>query len=109
MNVLCGANCDEIGRLNSARKVLGLYLKRPWECLCCAGVCGRFGYSDLKEAALSGAAALWELNGVESLLLGWVDVVWVRTGRTRDEFEAADEPCPKPDFSGSSRTPIFTR
>jgi hypothetical protein len=25
---------------------------------------GRFGYSDLKEAALSGAADLWELNRV---------------------------------------------
>ena len=25
---------------------------------------GRFGYSDLKEAAFSGAAALWELDGI---------------------------------------------
>ena len=25
---------------------------------------GRFGYSDLKEAAVSGAAALWELDGI---------------------------------------------
>ena len=25
---------------------------------------GRFGYSDLKEAAFTGAAALWELDGV---------------------------------------------
>ena len=27
---------------------------------------GRFGYSDLKEAAFSGAAALWELDGFSS-------------------------------------------
>ena len=34
-----------------------LYLDRPlWEGESCAGVGGRFGYSDLKEAALSGAA-----------------------------------------------------
>jgi hypothetical protein len=30
-----------------------------------AQVCvGRFGYSDLKEAVFSGAAVLWELDGV---------------------------------------------
>jgi hypothetical protein len=28
------------------------------------GLGGRFGYSNLKEAAFSGAAALWELDGV---------------------------------------------
>jgi hypothetical protein len=31
---------------------------------------GRFGYSDLKEAALSGAAVLWVLNRVESMTVG---------------------------------------
>jgi hypothetical protein len=33
-------------------------------------VCGRFRYSDLKEAALSGAADLWELYGTEVLAEG---------------------------------------
>jgi hypothetical protein len=31
---------------------------------------GRFGYSDLKEAALSGAAVLWALNRVELVTAG---------------------------------------
>jgi len=31
-------------------------------------VCGRFGYNDLKEAALSGADDLWELNAVGVVL-----------------------------------------
>jgi len=31
---------------------------------------GRFGYSDLKEAALSGAAVLWVLNRVELMTVG---------------------------------------
>ena len=38
-------------------------------------LCGRFRYSDLKEAVLSRAADLWVLNGVELLLVGWVDGV----------------------------------
>jgi hypothetical protein len=29
---------------------------------------GRFGYSDLKEAALSGAAGLWVLNRLELVM-----------------------------------------
>lgn len=41
-----------------------LYLDRPLLVLALAPVwVGRFGYSDLKEAAFSGAAALWELDG----------------------------------------------
>jgi hypothetical protein len=39
-------------------KFLGLYLKRLWECPCCGDVCGRFGYSDLKEAALPEGARM---------------------------------------------------
>jgi hypothetical protein len=43
-----------------------LYLDRPGsKSVRGAVLCGRFGYSDLKEAALSGAAELWALNGVE--------------------------------------------
>jgi hypothetical protein len=39
-------------------------------CLSSTSFCGRFGYSDLKEAALSGAAALWALNAGVLLLEG---------------------------------------
>jgi hypothetical protein len=42
-----------------------------------AAVCGRFGYNDLKEAALSGGDDLWELNAVGVVLAvcgGWVVV-----------------------------------
>jgi hypothetical protein len=50
-----------------------LYLDRPlpgsgFE----IGQGGRFGYSDLKGAALSGAADLWELNAGGMLVTGWV-------------------------------------
>ena len=31
---------------------------------------GRFRYSDLKEAAISGAADLWELKGLELVVVG---------------------------------------
>ena len=42
-----------------------LYLDRPLLALAVAQVwVGRFGYSDLKEAAFSGAAALWDLDGI---------------------------------------------
>jgi len=43
-----------------------LYLDRPFVRVKRGIVLvGRFGYSDLKEAALSGAAGLWELNRLE--------------------------------------------
>jgi hypothetical protein len=38
-----------------------------------AALAGRFRYSDLKEAALSGAVGLWVLNKLE-LLIAAVDV-----------------------------------
>jgi len=42
-----------------------LYLDRPLLALAVAQVwVGRFGYSDLKEAAVCVAAALWELDEV---------------------------------------------
>ena len=41
-----------------------LYLDRPCVSAERGGVLeGRFRYSDLKEAAFSGAAVLWELDG----------------------------------------------
>jgi hypothetical protein len=49
-----------------SREVLVLYLDRPGSTAGGSGAagCGRFGYSDLKEAALSGASDLWVLNRV---------------------------------------------
>jgi hypothetical protein len=35
-----------------------------------AGLCGRFRYNDLKEAASSGAADLWALNRPEAFPVG---------------------------------------
>ncbi len=50
---------------NRSRQVLVLYADRPLlSTEIGAGLGGRFGYSDLKEAAFSGAAALWELDGI---------------------------------------------
>jgi hypothetical protein len=37
----------------------------------------RFGYSDLKEAAMSGASGLWELNRLEVLVAAMRLVVLV--------------------------------
>ena len=52
---------------------------------------GRFRYSDLKEAAVSGAGAdLWALNGVELLLVGWVVWVGMWSERLNREFVEAD-------------------
>ncbi len=60
------------------RQVLVLYLDRPQRDLPAGtGVCGRFGYSDLKEAALSGAADLWALYAGALLLEGWESLVRV--------------------------------
>jgi hypothetical protein len=48
-----------------------LYLDRRVRAVVVTGCkSGRFGYSDLKEAALSGASALWELNRPELVLVG---------------------------------------
>jgi hypothetical protein len=42
-----------------------LYLDRPLKIAWVTQLwMGRFGYRDLKEAAFSGGAALWELEGV---------------------------------------------
>ena len=60
-------------------EVLGLYLERPLLALEVAQVwVGRFRYSDLKEAALSGASGLWELNRLELLVVasGGEVLVW---------------------------------
>src|SRR5271163_382740 len=56
----------------------------------CRAVCGRFRYSDLKEAALSGATVLWAFNVVD-LLRAWWDswICVVRQGPKR-EFVAPD-------------------
>jgi hypothetical protein len=58
-------------------KVLVLYLDRP-RVRAERGIVllGRFRYSDLKEAALSGAAVLWALNRLELVTAaGDVDLV----------------------------------
>jgi len=55
-----------------------------------AGLCGRFGYSDLKEAALSGAADLWELNRLELLVVASVPEVRVCRGLLSYVLMAAD-------------------
>jgi len=48
-----------------------LYLDRPCVSAERGGVLeGRFRYSDLKEAAISGAADLWELKGLELVVVG---------------------------------------
>lgn len=48
-----------------------LYLDRPGsKSSSGAALCGRFRYSDLKEAASSGAADLWALNKLEAFLAG---------------------------------------
>jgi hypothetical protein len=47
------------------------------EVCCGSAACGRFGYSDLKEAAVSRAAGLWALNGGALLLEGWEPLVRV--------------------------------
>jgi hypothetical protein len=50
-------------------EVLVLYLDRPgWKSVCGAVLWGRFGYSDLKEVAVSGAAELWTLNRLDLLM-----------------------------------------
>ena len=55
-----------------------LYLDRPGsKSVSGAVLCGRFGYSDLKEAALSGAVDLWALNRLEVFLVGSGAEFWV--------------------------------
>jgi hypothetical protein len=57
-----------------------LYLDRPrWKAGWDSDLFGRFRYNDLKEAALSGAAALWALNVGGVLLEGWD--AWIRVWR----------------------------
>jgi hypothetical protein len=53
-------------------------------------VCGRCRYSDLKEAALSGADDLWVLNAVELLLVGCMAWVRIRRERLSREFVEAN-------------------
>jgi hypothetical protein len=53
---------------------------------------GRFRYSDLKEAALSGAADLWELNRLELLVVASGPEVRVCRELLSHMFMAADEP-----------------
>jgi hypothetical protein len=69
-----------------------LYLDRRVRAVVVTGCkSGRFGYSDLKEAALSGAADLWELNMVKLLPGGTGPEVLVCRERLIREFMAANE------------------
>ena len=52
---------------------------------------GRFAYSGLKEAALSGAAELWELKGLGLSLVASRPAVWVFGSLLSDVFIAAEE------------------
>jgi hypothetical protein len=90
-------------------KVLVLYLERPatQQCAVACSLAGRFGYSDLKEAAPTEAYALCiglsgcrgirnRLSGAESdgLDAGWSGAV-ARRGRTwRREWLASEGFCP---------------
>ena len=56
-----------------------------------ATLCGRFRYSDLKEAALSGAADLWVLNRLEVFLVGSGPEFWVCREDLRHVFMAGYE------------------
>ena len=54
-------------------------------------LCGRLRYSDLKEAALSGASELWELKGLELSLVASRPEVQVCGWLLRHVFMAAVE------------------
>ncbi len=56
--------------------VLVLYLERPatQQCAIACSLAGRFGYSDLKEAALRGS--LCTLNGAEQVQRGQEQIEW---------------------------------
>ena len=67
-----------------------LYLDRPGSKSGSGAVlCGRFRYSDLKEAASSGAADLWALNRPEAFLEGRGPEFWVCGEDLRHMFMAA--------------------
>ena len=69
-----------------------LYLDRPGsKSGISSALCGRIRYSDLKEAALSGAADLWALNRFEVFLVGSGPEVWVCREDLRQVFMAAYE------------------
>jgi hypothetical protein len=51
----------------------------------------RFGYSDLKEAAVSGAADLWALNRLEVFSVGSGPEFWVCREDQRQVFMAVNE------------------
>jgi hypothetical protein len=69
-----------------------LYLDRPGsKSGIGSALCGRIRYSDLKEAALSGAADLWALNGLEVFLVGSGPEFWVCREDLRQVFMAAYE------------------
>jgi hypothetical protein len=79
-------------RHDNYREVLVLYLDRPGsKSGSGAALCGRFRYSDLKEAALSGAADLWALNRLEAFLVGSGPEFWVCREDLRHVFMAAYE------------------
>jgi hypothetical protein len=56
-----------------------------------AALRGRFRYSDLKEAASSGAADLWALNRLEAFLVGRSPEFWVCREDLRHVFMATYE------------------
>ncbi len=62
--------------LNYSPQVLVLYLERPatQQCAIACSLAGRFGYSDLKEAALRGS--LCTLNGAEQVQRGQEQIEW---------------------------------
>jgi hypothetical protein len=69
-----------------------LYLDRPGsKSGSGAALCGRFRYSDLKEAASSGAADLWALNMPEACLVGRGPEFWVCREDQRQVFMAVNE------------------
>ena len=69
-----------------------LYLDRPVsKSGSGTAVCGRFRYSDLKEAASSGAADLWALNRSEVFLVDSGPEFWVCREDLRHVFMAAYE------------------
>jgi len=79
-------------RTDDYRQVLVLYLDRPGsESGSCATLCGRCRYSDLKEAASSGAADLWALNMLEVFLVGSGPEFWVCREDLSHMFMAAYE------------------
>jgi hypothetical protein len=79
-------------QINSVLKSLRVVSGSPaFDCWQRRTVCGRFGYNDLKEAALSGADDLWELNAVGVVLAVCGRWVVVCRGGCNPDLAAAEE------------------